>query len=75
MDIAGASILAAGLFISKGDAVELSVSRVAGDTLEENLRLPAVRDRLKQSRRAVLGLLFLIFGFLFQALGSWVSAK
>ncbi len=75
LDIAGAIILVAGLFISEEDAVKLGVSRISGDTLDENLQLPAVQDRLKQSRRAVLGLVFLVLGFLFQALGSWVSAN
>jgi hypothetical protein len=42
-DIIGAWILAAGLFISTEEAVRLSVTKVAGDTVEENLVLPAVQ--------------------------------
>jgi hypothetical protein len=72
-DITGAWILAAGLFISTEEAVRLSVTKVAGDTVEENLVLPAVQDRLRQSSRAKLGVLFLVLGFLLQAIGSLVS--
>jgi hypothetical protein len=74
-DIIGAWILAAGLFISNEEAVELSVSRAAGESVEENLQLPAVQDRLRQSSRAKLGVLVLGLGFLLQALGSLVSAS
>lgn len=73
-DIIGAYILAAGLFISKKEAVELSVTRFAGETLEENLELPAVKDRLRQSDWAKIGVAFLAFGFLLQAVGSLLSA-
>ncbi len=74
-DIVGAWILAAGLFISEEEAVELGVTRFAGETDEENLRLPAVKDRLRQSTRAKRGLVLLVLGFLLQALGSLLSAS
>jgi hypothetical protein len=74
-DIVGAWILAAGLFISKEEAVKLSVTRLAGESVEENLVLPAVQDRLRQSSRARIGVLFLVLGFLLQAIGSLVSAS
>jgi hypothetical protein len=74
-DIAGAFILARGLFISHEEAVELSVTRFAGDSLAENLMLPAVQDRLRQSDRAKIGVAFLALGFLLQAIGSLVSAS
>jgi hypothetical protein len=73
-DITGAWVLAAGLIISKEHAVELGVTRFAGESLEENLGLPAVQDRLKQSGKAKVGVMFLMLGFLLQAIGSWVSA-
>jgi hypothetical protein len=74
-DIAGAFILARGLFISDEETVELGVTRIAGDTLEENLGLPAVQDRLRQSDRAKIGVAFLALGFALQAVGSLVSAS
>jgi hypothetical protein len=73
-DIVGAAILVTGLFISNERAIELGVTRLAGDTDEANLKLPAVRDRLNQSRRAVIGLSVLAIGFLLQAIGALLSA-
>jgi hypothetical protein len=63
-DIVGAAVLATGLFISEERAIKLGVTRIAGDTDDENLKLPAVRDRLNQSRRAVVGLSVLALGLL-----------
>jgi hypothetical protein len=73
-DIAGAVVLVTLLFISKERAIGLGVDRVAGDTDEENLKLPAVRDRLIQSGRAVIRLVLLAFGFALQAIGVLLSA-
>lgn len=73
-DIVGATVLATGLFISNERAIELGVSRMAGDADAENLKLPAVRDRLNQSRRAVIGLSLLALGFGLQAIGALLSA-
>lgn len=74
-DIAGASYIAVGLFISKQEAIELGVMRWAGETDEENLTVPAVRDRLRQATRVKWGLALLILGFALQAIGSWLSAS
>jgi hypothetical protein len=63
LDIAGASVLSYGLIISKAS--------LSGDTDKENLRLPPVRDRLKQSRNAAIGLALLVGGFLCQIVGAW----
>jgi hypothetical protein len=67
----GAVVLAAGLVISKARAVELSVSRLSGETVEENLKLPAVEDRRRQSSRAVVGLSLIALGFVLQAVAAW----
>lgn len=69
-DIVGAIWLAWGLFLSKDDAIKLGVSRISG-TAEENLQLPAVRDRLNQSRNAKVGTGFLVGGFLLQIVATW----
>lgn len=70
-DAIGAVFLSYGLLISKEQAVKLGVSRVAGETLESNLQLPAVADRLRQSRNAAIGLAFLVFGFGLQIVAAW----
>ncbi len=71
LDAAGAMALAAGLFISKAGAVELSVARRAADDVEGNLSQPQVQDRLRQSRNAVIGVILLALGFILQIVGSW----
>ena len=55
LDVVGAIVLARGLFVSPEQAVELGVSRIGGDTFEQNLRLTPVQDRLRQSRNAKRG--------------------
>jgi hypothetical protein len=67
----GAVVMAYGLVLSKARAVELGVMRLSGETPEENLTLPAVRDRLAQSGRAVIGLALIALGFLLQAIAAW----
>lgn len=71
-DAVGAWILAAGLIISKENALKLGLSRVVGETEEEQLADPKVQDRLRQSRRAKIGLSFLLGGFGLQLIGAWV---
>ena len=70
-DFFGAALIAYDLIIPKKKAVELGVSRVAGDTDEENLKLPQVKDRLKQSRNAKIAMLLLTVGFMLQFIGNW----
>jgi hypothetical protein len=71
LDIIGAAILSYGLFLNRTEAIELGTSRMSGDTEEENLQLPAVRDRLRQSRNAKIGLCLLVTGFALQMASSW----
>ncbi len=71
-DIIGVSLLAWGLFASKKTAIELGAARYAGTTDEENLTLPAVVDRLKQSRFAMFGLPILVAGFTCQIWATWM---
>jgi hypothetical protein len=68
LTLLGAIFLACNYLISNKKAAELGVSRVAGETLEENLKLPAVQDRLKQRRYAIIGLSMVILGFVIQIL-------
>lgn len=66
----GSLSLARGLFISKKEALELGVSRWAGETDEENLKLPQVEDRLRQKKWGIIGGILLFSGFTLQLLGE-----
>ncbi len=71
-DIIGVSLLAWGLFASKERALELGLMRYVGETDDENLTIPAVADRLKQSRFAKFGLPILVAGFGCQIAATWI---
>lgn len=71
LQLVGAIVLASGLFISEEGAVELAATRYVGSTPTENLQAPAARDRLKQSRNAKVGVLFIAAGAFFQIAGAW----
>lgn len=64
----GSIVLIRGFFITKKEAIRLGVSRLCSKKDEENLKLPAVRDRLKQRTYGVVGAIFLAIGFIFQFL-------
>jgi hypothetical protein len=70
-DLIGAVFLSYGLIISKKEACKLGSSYYGGETDEENINLPPVQDRLKQSLNATIGMFFLVVGFLLQIIGSW----
>lgn len=57
-----------GLFISKKDAIELGVSKWAGNTDEENLKLPQVKDRLMQRKWGIAGAFLSLLGFILQVI-------
>ena len=65
LDIIGALVLLP-LVLSKKRAVELGQMRLSGDTLEENLQLPAVKELLRQRNRAWRAGALLALGFLLQ---------
>jgi hypothetical protein len=68
--LAGAIILALGLIVSRKQALKIGVSRVAEDNDDKNIHLPHVRDELRESRFALIGLIFLIIGFLLQLMAA-----
>ena len=74
LDIIGAIILSYGLIIRRKSAIELGVSKWGGNTDEENLKQPKVKDILKQSRNAVIGLVILVLGFILQIIANWPNA-
>jgi hypothetical protein len=59
------------VIVTRSQPVELGVMRLAGETLEENLQLPAAKDRLRQSRHAAWGLGLLALGFALQLVATW----
>lgn len=70
-DLIGAGFLALGLIVSKRWAVELGVSRWSGGTEDQQMSLPAVRDRVFQARNATIGVALLGVGFALQIYGNW----
>jgi hypothetical protein len=74
-DIVGTIVVVSAVITSKERAIEAGVTRLAGETDDENLTLPAVRDRLNQSRRAAIGVSLLVGGFGLQAIGALLSAS
>jgi len=72
LDIAGAAILAFGLFVTDDQAIELGGTRWMSEDRDENLKIPSIADRIRQSNRAKFGLILLTIGFSLQIVGTWV---
>lgn len=68
---AGAALLACGLIVPRSRALEVGLPRMAGEGDEQNACLPHVRDRLRQSRLALIGGVVMTVGFLLQIIGNW----
>lgn len=58
----GAWITARAVILKEADALDTGVSRLAGETDEENLGMPMVQNLLASSRGARRGLLFIAGG-------------
>ena len=71
---AGAVTLALGLIVSRGRALRAGLPLMASDRNEDNLRLPHVRDRMRVSRLALVGVVVMAVGFLLQLIGNWPGA-
>jgi hypothetical protein len=69
--MSGAILLACGLLISRKQAVRVGVARVADDNDESNVNLPLVRQKQRESRFALVGMVLLVIGFLLQIAGNW----
>jgi len=69
----GTVILIVVQFLSKEQTINIGVTRIAGNTDEENKKLPQVQQLLKQSKYAKIGLVFVALGFLLQFIGSLSS--
>lgn len=60
--LVGAWITARAVILKEADAIHIGVPRWAGETNEENLKLPMVQNLLASSRGARRGLLFIVLG-------------
>ncbi|MFW6283610.1 MAG: hypothetical protein ACOC1P_06190 [Minisyncoccales bacterium] len=65
----GTLAFARGLFVSKKDALKLGVSRWSSNNDEDNYKLPAVADRLKQRKWGIVGAILMFIGSTLQILG------
>ncbi len=72
LGIGGVCWLALGLVIPADQALLVGTARLAGDSSEQNRRLPAVRDRVRQSRHALAGLVLLLAGALVLLAAIWL---
>jgi hypothetical protein len=76
-DIVGRPGSPGALFIDEDEAIELGLAWYASsapersDAREQNLTIPPVADRLRQSRRAMTGLVILTVGFVLQIVANW----
>ncbi|MCX6715665.1 MAG: hypothetical protein NT077_01450 [Candidatus Taylorbacteria bacterium] len=61
LNLLGSFCFGRGLFISEEQALDLGVSKWGG-TREQNLKLPAVKDRLTQRKWGIAGVCFVLCG-------------
>lgn len=67
----GGWVLASILIMSKKEAIETGVTRFAGDTDEEDFKLPMVQLFWRQSRRTIAGMTLITIGCLLQMIAAW----
>jgi hypothetical protein len=73
-DLIGAGVLAWGLFIDEDEALKLGSPYWVNGTPEgraQDLKIPPVQDRLRQSHRAKVGLFILGVGIVLQIVANW----
>jgi len=68
----GASIIGWNDLMSEDKALDIGVTKAAGNTREENLTLPAVKELLRRSKNSRRGLFFVLLGAAFLTLGASV---
>lgn len=67
LTVTGAGVAARAVLLRKEDAVAIGLARFAGETFEENLKLPAVQNLLRSSRHAMWGFILVAMGTALQA--------
>ena len=73
LTLVGAGLGAYAVFMTKEQATHLGVSRWAGETDEENSRLPVVQNLLRQSCLASIGFDMIAAGTLLQIVGVAIA--
>ena len=68
LTLIGAGVTAKSVVLREDDAIDIGLARYAGETREENLKLPAVQNLLNASRGAQRGLWIVVIGIALQAL-------
>ena len=66
----GASLIGWNDILSENKAIEVGLMRLSGETREQNLTLPAVRELLRRNKNSKRGLFFVILGAVFLILAS-----
>ena len=69
----GTYFLARNSIITNERATELGVSRISSDEPKENLKLPAVKERINQRRDAVIGLILIGIGISLGIIGLLIN--
>ena len=75
LTLIGAAFGAHGTYLSRHDAIEVGVTRFAGQTEAQNLQLPAVRNLLRQSRFAQWGFILIAIGTGLQLVCVWIPSN
>lgn len=73
LDLAGFAVITSAVVLSKKKALQIGVSRMAGDSDEENLRLPMVMALRENSTRSLIGGVMIVLGFALQLAGVFVK--
>ena len=71
LNIVGTIFLSFGLIINKEKALQLGMAKYGSSIKSENLKLPKVKELLKQSRSTAIGLSLIFVGFILQLIVSW----
>jgi cell division inhibitor SulA len=75
LTLMGAGSATWGVWLSPDQALDRGVSRLSGDTREQDLQLPAVQNLLEQSRFALLGFILIGAGTVLQIIGEALRPK
>jgi len=73
LNFVGSIVLVYGLIINKKTAIELGIFRWAARADKDNLKQPQIKDRLMQSRNAIIGCCLLAIGFALQIIANFPS--
>lgn len=72
LNFIGAIVVGLGMLISNKQALDIGVAKYASDKEEENMQLPAVKDKLKQRKLTIIGLVILFVGLILELASVWI---